>query len=174
MADDKFKEPKAKKETSAGLIVYRQTKEGPKFLVMYHRGSYWNFPKGHIEQGEKSLEAALRETTEETGLLEKDLRVKRNFKAHERYQFKAPKGKVDKTVVLYLAETKIEEIKVSYAHDGYGWFLYRDARKLLANHKESLEVLKRAYGFISQGSRRLPFRKETLPKKERQGLQQPS
>ena len=28
---------------------------------------YWGFPKGHIEEGEKPLEAALREVSEETG-----------------------------------------------------------------------------------------------------------
>ena len=39
----------AKKEFSAGLIVYRNTEQGPRFLLLYHGGRYWNFPKGHIE-----------------------------------------------------------------------------------------------------------------------------
>ena len=54
------------KEITAGLIVFRKTFEGPKYLLLYHRGSYWNFPKGHVEKEEGSLEAAIRETTEET------------------------------------------------------------------------------------------------------------
>jgi len=139
---------KVKKEMTAGLIVYRQVKEGPKFLVMYHRGSYWNFPKGHIEEGEQSLGAAIRETHEETGLREGDLRVRRDFRGYERYQFKGGGGRVEKTVILYLAETRRREIVVSKEHDGYGWFLYRDARKLFLNYKESQVLLKKAYDFI--------------------------
>ncbi|MEX2054086.1 MAG: NUDIX domain-containing protein [Candidatus Colwellbacteria bacterium] len=150
MVNNKPKDSKIKKETTAGLIVYRPTKEGPKFLIMYHRGSYWNFPKGHIEHGETGLEAAVRETTEETGLLAKDLKIKRNFKVLERFQFRAPKGKVEKMVILYLAEAATSEIKISEEHDGYGWFLYRDSKRILANYKESLEALRRAYNAISR------------------------
>ena len=72
--------PETTKEISAGIIVYRRTKDGPKFLLLYHGGSYWNFPKGHIEGEEKSLEAALRETVEETGLKQEDLKIRNRFK----------------------------------------------------------------------------------------------
>ena len=139
---------KAKKEMTAGLIVYRQTKEGTKFLVMYHRGSYWNFPKGHIESGEQSIRAAIRETCEETGLKEGDLRVRRDFRGYEKFQFKGKAGRVEKVVILYLAETKKSQITVSEEHDGYGWFLYRDARKLFLNYKENQALLKKAYDSI--------------------------
>lgn len=141
-------ESETKKEITAGLIVYRSTKEGPKFLLMYHRGSYWNFPKGHIKSGEQSVRAAIRETCEETGLKESDLRVRRDFKGYERYQFKGDRGRIAKTVILYLAETKKKDILVSEEHEGYGWFLYRDARKLFANYKESQVLLRTAYSFI--------------------------
>ena len=54
-------------EASGGLIV-RSTPEGLRLLVV-HRPRYddWTFPKGKHEQGEDSLEAALREVSEETG-----------------------------------------------------------------------------------------------------------
>src|SRR3989344_5968327 len=84
---------------SAGLVIYRRTDEGPKFLAIYQRDRYWNFPKGKIEAGEKSLDAALREVYEETGLREEDLRIKRGFKAHERFQFMMGRRKVYKTVI---------------------------------------------------------------------------
>ena len=137
-----------KKEITAGLIVYRSTKEGPKFLIMYHRGSYWNFPKGHIESGEQSMGTAIRETCEETGLKESDLRIRKDFRGYERYQFKGSGGRIAKTVILYLAETKKKDIVVSEEHDGYGWFLYRDARKLFLNYKENQTLLRKAYTFI--------------------------
>lgn len=139
-----------KKEITAGLIIYRQAKEGPKFLVMYHRGSYWNFPKGHIESGEGSMKAAIRETCEETGIREGDLRIKRGFVGQEKYQFKGKGGRIEKTVIFYLAETRVNQIVVSEEHDGYGWFLYRDAKKLFANYKESQILLKKAYDFIQR------------------------
>ena len=35
---------------------------------MIRAGSRWSFPKGHVEPGETLLQAALRETREETGI----------------------------------------------------------------------------------------------------------
>ena len=54
-------------EASGGLVV-RSTPDGLRLLVV-HRPRYddWTFPKGKNEQGEDSLEAALREVSEETG-----------------------------------------------------------------------------------------------------------
>ncbi len=54
-------------EASGGLVV-RPTPEGLRILVV-HRLRYddWTFPKGKNEPGEDSLEAALREVSEETG-----------------------------------------------------------------------------------------------------------
>src|SRR3989344_3470821 len=74
-----------KKEITAGVIVFRRTNEGPKFLLLYHRGQYWNFPKGHVEKEERSLDAAVRETCEETGLKKSDLRILYGFKEYERF-----------------------------------------------------------------------------------------
>lgn len=55
-------------ETSAGVILqYRK-----KILVCHPTNSSifgtWSIPKGHIESGEELLEAAIRETLEETGI----------------------------------------------------------------------------------------------------------
>lgn len=54
-------------EASGGLVV-RSTPAGLRILVV-HRPRYddWTFPKGKNEPGEDSLEAALREVSEETG-----------------------------------------------------------------------------------------------------------
>src|SRR3989344_8413513 len=99
-------EKKIKREISAGIIVYRRTEDGLRFLILYLRGSYWNFPKGKIESEEKSLAAALRETREETGLSAHDLRVEKNFKTYERFFFRREGQRVFKIVILYLAETR--------------------------------------------------------------------
>lgn len=137
-----------KKEISAGIIIYRRTDEGQKFLLLYHGHNYWNFAKGKIEQEEGSLAAALREVREETGLGSHDLRLARDFKAHERFYFKRQGQPIFKIVIFYLAETRKAEVKVSHEHEGYGWFLIRDAKNILGKYKDSQRVFKQAYEFL--------------------------
>ncbi len=135
-------------EISAGIIVYRKTNQGIRFLLLYHGGRYWNFPKGHIEAEEKSLQAAIRETMEEAGLKRTDLKIDNIFKAFEKFTFFKGKTKVFKTVIFYLAETKNRDIKISTEHEGFGWFSYKEAINLLSKHKDSAALLKRANYFI--------------------------
>ncbi|PIV31874.1 hypothetical protein COS33_00915 [Candidatus Wolfebacteria bacterium CG02_land_8_20_14_3_00_37_12] len=153
------------KEISAGIIIYRKTKEGVKFLLLYHGGGYWNFPKGKIEAEprtetdslvrgkEKSFDAALRETREETGLSKIDLKLNKNFKTYEKFVFWRGRGalkvKVFKIVIFYLAETKKSWIKISYEHDGYAWFTYKEAINIL-KHKDSQRVLMQANEFLNK------------------------
>lgn len=55
-------------ERSAGGVVYRPTPGGPEFLVLKDRYGNWGLPKGHVEEAEEPIEAAMRECREETGL----------------------------------------------------------------------------------------------------------
>lgn len=145
---DEKNNPRSSREITAGIIVFRRTPEGPKFLLLYHRGSYWNFPKGHFEQKEKSLDAAIRETYEETGLRRTDLRIVPNFKTYERFYFKRGKELIFKIIIIFLAETKRTQIRISHEHQGFGWFLFRDAKKILGNYKENQKILEYAYNAI--------------------------
>ncbi len=169
------------KEISAGIIVYRKTSEGPKFLILYHGRGYWNFPKGKIENDiqenvegvlrgkEKSFQAAVRETKEETGLSRNDLKFNqlfnkssnfeledkkqdqsnKYFKVYEKFVFWKKSGnkieKIFKIVILYLAETKKIDICLSNEHSGYGWFTYKEAIKILSKYKDSQKILRQAY-----------------------------
>ena len=71
--------PKARKETSAGGVVYRMASDDggparPLFLLIRDSYQNWGFSKGHLEPGEQPDAAALREVAEETGLSDIDLR----------------------------------------------------------------------------------------------------
>lgn len=146
------------REISAGIIVYRKTNQGLRFLLLYHGGRYWNFPKGHIEAEEKSLQAAIRETSEETGLKRHDLKISEIFKAYEKFTFYKGKTKVFKTVIFYLAETDKPDIKISHEHEGYGWFSYKEATFLLQKHKDSAALLRRANNFVTKFNNPVPQR----------------
>ena len=63
---------KARIEHSSGVVVARRV-DGTVHLLLI-RDSYgkWGLPKGHVENGESSREAALREVREETGLTHLD------------------------------------------------------------------------------------------------------
>lgn len=60
-------------ERSAGGVVLRRV--GPDLHVLLILDPYgrWGLPKGHVEEGERTEEAALREVREETGLEELEL-----------------------------------------------------------------------------------------------------
>jgi 8-oxo-dGTP pyrophosphatase MutT (NUDIX family) len=136
----------------AGFIVFRRTEEGIKFLLLYKGGTYWNFPKGHFESGETGLETALRETYEETGLKKSDLKIIPEFRAYEKFSFPFGNQIIYKNLILYLAETNKEEIKIApREHFGFGWFLYRDAIKIIGKKYSGVKkVLKQAENFIKK------------------------
>nr|MBQ8244817.1 NUDIX domain-containing protein [Oscillospiraceae bacterium] len=53
---------------SCGVIPYRRTAEGPRYLLLLQTNGFWSFPKGHMEPFESEEDTALRELQEETGL----------------------------------------------------------------------------------------------------------
>lgn len=143
--------PKGDKEISAGFVVFRRTESGPKFLLLYDRSGDWNFPRGKLEEEERSFPAAFRETREETGLRRRDLKVNRGFKAYERFTFQRRGRKISKVVIFYLAETRRRQIRLSDEHEGFGWFSYKDARELVKAYKDRETVLRQAHKFIAGG-----------------------
>lgn len=150
---------------SAGIIIFRKTPEGPKFLLLYHGGPYWNFPKGKLTEGEQSYRAALREVTEETGISPRDLQFNNWFKVSDRFVFfTKEKKRVSRLVIYYLAETSKQVITIApREHQGYGWFLYKDAAKMLRapNLKRNL---KKAYDIVVRQS--APKQKEAAAPQE--------
>jgi len=159
-----------KRQVVAGFVIFRKTDEGIKYLLLYKRGTYWNFPKGHFEEGEGSMHTALRETEEETGIKKSELRIIPGFREYERFAFKRGKQTIHDTVILYLAETKKTDIRIApREHSGFGWFLYVDAIHTIGGrYAATKRVLKRAHDFLRPKNSRPAFpRPKRIPENGR-------
>jgi 8-oxo-dGTP pyrophosphatase MutT (NUDIX family) len=147
MAKEKAKKSRPQKvaprEFSAGFVLFRQTAAGPKFLLLDY-GKHWDYPKGHLEEGETAWQAAVRELREETGIRQVD-RVGR-FERDMHYVFRSPKkGVVTKTVTYFLGRTRAEAVKVSHEHEGYEWLPLEEALQRLT-FDNAREMLRAAAG----------------------------
>lgn len=156
------------KEKSAGAVIFK--KEGGKiyYLLLHYKKGHWDFPKGHIEKGEKEKEAALREIREETGI--QDINFIKGFKEKINYFFiekkdrnsyvsfpknLLKKGRRDedylhaifKEVVFYLAKTNTKKIKISSEHLGFKWLSYKEAIKRLT-FNNAKGILKKANDYL--------------------------
>ncbi|MFC4912408.1 NUDIX domain-containing protein [Actinomadura gamaensis] len=56
---------------AAGGVLWREGRGGAPELAVIHRPRHddWTFPKGHVDRGEHTLRAAVREVFEETGIV---------------------------------------------------------------------------------------------------------
>jgi len=138
------------KEISAGAVVFRQDKE-VKYLLLNYEAGHWDFPKGHIEEGEEEKETVKREVEEETGI--KKITFIDGFKEKIKYFYRREEQTIYKEVVFYLVETKESKIKISFEHIGYEWLAYEDALKRLT-FKNAKEILKKAHSFLNSSLRR--------------------
>ncbi len=111
---------------SCGVVVVRQLDDGWKTVLLraYH---HWDFPKGIREPGEDSMQAALREVQEETGI--DDLA----FDWGDRYFETGPysKGKVAR---YYLAITVQDDVVMGISpetgepeHHEWRWVSFDEA-----------------------------------------------
>jgi bis(5'-nucleosidyl)-tetraphosphatase len=111
---------------SAGIIIYRNTPTGIKYLLIRHPGGHWDLPKGKLEAGETELRAALRELKEETGITE--VTIDETFYEKINYRYGDYHGGiVHKQVGFFLASTLQESITLSHEHEEYVWLSFHDA-----------------------------------------------
>lgn len=67
---------RVKSPCSGVLVIGRKSDEPIPYIAMVQTPKkYWSFPKGKKDKGEMSLQTALRELREETGILSKDLKL---------------------------------------------------------------------------------------------------
>lgn len=128
-----------KYEESFGIIPLRKA-EGrwDVFLIQHNRGHYWGFPKGHAEEGETPLEAAMRELKEETNL---DLvACLRKEPFVENYQFTVKGDRISKRVSYFAAEVSGTVILQSQEIQDGVWLSFSDSIEKIT-HAEGKAIL---------------------------------
>ncbi|HSF56974.1 MAG TPA: NUDIX hydrolase [Candidatus Binatia bacterium] len=123
---------RAVREVSAGGVIYRKHRDNIE-IALIHVRHRWGLPKGHIEEGERSNEAAVREVREETGL-EGHVR-KRLGDIRYSYRHKTATGKpirIYKRVYFYLLRYQKGDVR-DHDHevDEARWFPIQEALNLL-------------------------------------------
>jgi len=120
------------KELSAGGVIYRRNSDNFE-IALIHVRSRWGLPKGHIEEGERVEEAALREVREETGLEGKLVRKLGDFRYS--YRDKGTGGepiRIYKRVFFYLMRYVRGDVRDhDHEADDARWFAIEQAIKML-------------------------------------------
>ncbi len=134
-------------EHSYGIIpLKRRGEDWYAFIV--HRtksGGFWEFPKGHIDEGETSLDAAERELKEETGLT-----IERMLEFNpitEYYEYEWHGKTIPKEVHYYLALVGGEIALQPKEVDEGKWVLLREAEKHMT-HDTSRSISKKVASLL--------------------------
>lgn len=99
---------------SFGLIpIYKKNDWSLELLLINQKDKwkwFWWFPKWHLENGEKPIDAAIRETQEETWL--KNLTILDDMEQKIEYEFLFEWKRIKKLVVYRVAFTKDQNVKI--------------------------------------------------------------
>ena len=127
-----------KREFSAGGIVFNS--KGQVLVTQHSQNKHWSFPKGLIDPGQTTKEAALREVKEEGGI-EAEIIDK---VGDSKYVYTFNNEKIFKVVTYFLMKYVYGDIK---DHDSevsdIGWYEVEDALKQLSFSRDR-ELLKEA------------------------------
>lgn len=127
-----------KREISAGGIVWNRKTD--KILLIRDSYGRWALPKGVIEKGETSEQAAVREVQEETGL--KNLKIIEKL-GEIKYYYQLKGEKIFKIVIFFLMETEDIELKHEWEIKEAQWFEPQEALGKI-EYKNSKSLLSKA------------------------------
>ncbi|MGH7677863.1 MAG: NUDIX hydrolase [Gemmatimonadaceae bacterium] len=155
------KAKRAKHERSAGGVVFRipatESKTGdplPLFLLIRDSYGKWGFPKGHLERGERSETAALREVMEETGL--RSLKLVGSLGTIDWF-FQLHGDLIHKNCEYFLMETDVAKTRPQESEgiSACRWAHFGEANDLIS-YQNSREVLTRANEMLVTRQRATP------------------
>ena len=92
-------------------------------------------------------QAAIRETKEETGIL--DIEFIKGFKEKIEYSFKFNGDIVQKEVIFFLAKTNTKQVKISDEHLDYVWLDFNNALNKIT-YENAKNVLKKSKNYLEK------------------------
>ncbi|SHJ70022.1 ADP-ribose pyrophosphatase YjhB, NUDIX family [Anaerobranca californiensis DSM 14826] len=137
-----------KYEKSCGAVVYKRVNGEILFLLLKHNnGGHWGLPKGHVEEGEREGETAIREIYEETGI--KIAKLYEDFRYEIEY---SPIEGVMKKVIYFVAEAEEGEFKNQEEEiEECIWVDFQKALEI-ATYENTKQLITKAYEFIRSRS----------------------
>ena len=135
------------KEKSAGTVLFTQESSENLFLLLNYPGGHWDFVKGKIENHESPEQTVIRETKEETGIV--DIEFIKGFKENIEYSFKFDGDIIQKEVVFFLAKTNTKKIELSYEHLDYVWLDFTNALNKIT-YDNAKNVLTKAKNYLQK------------------------
>ena len=127
-------------KTAGGIVL---NKKGL-VLVVSQNGNSWSLPKGHIDEGEDKLQAAIREIYEESGISE--LELIKELDSYERYRIGLDGGEDKselKQIFMFLFKTNQEVLKpIDPTNPEARWIEKEKVAELLTHKKDKGFFLK--------------------------------
>ena len=130
-------------EVSAGAILYTVIDNLKHFLIIKDNHGNYGFPKGHLEENETDLDAALREIREETGI---DATIDSSFKESITYIMH---NGITKKAIYYLAQFynqkpspqqgEVDEILLLPYNEALAILTFDNMKEILINAQRYME-----------------------------------
>ncbi|MEN3202127.1 MAG: NUDIX domain-containing protein [Atribacterota bacterium] len=131
--------------SSGGVVIRKRCSSFEVLLIRKHNSSFWTLPKGHLEEGEREEEAAIREVREETGCVPR-LGPKLGEIA---YTYERNSHLFEEHVTFYLmgveregtrtAKEEVAEVQWFPLHEVPSFLFYENERHILSLAQEYLE-----------------------------------
>lgn len=144
-------------EKSVGAIVFREDDGVRKYLLLRYPSGHYEFPRGHVEEGETEEMTLRREVEEETGITNIEiypLRLENRFFYAAGVQESARRERegrgrlVFKRTYVFPARAGGAETKLSHEHTDFVWLPY-DAALERVTFENAKRLLRRAETFLS-------------------------
>ncbi len=133
--------------TSAGAILYRDSRGKREYLLLKSRPGDWEFPKGGVEGEEELQQTAIREVQEEAGI--ESFRLIDGFRQDYDYVFQANGKTIHKTVHLFIAKSQETSADLSHEHSDHQWRDYEQAVNTVTQDGPR-QVLRDAHAYLNE------------------------
>ena len=134
-------------EKSCGVILFN----GQEVLLLQHsdkkKKGHWDFPKGHVEDGETELQTALRELAEETEII--DVKLLPDFNHTISYYLMKEGKMIFKEVIFFIGLTNEKRVSISDEHQSFAWLDYDSAIKRLT-YNTAKKALEKSFNFYQK------------------------